>query len=290
MLKNTLIHLRIPFSLFLLPVFLFAVSQLAAPDPFRLWWVFILIHFFLYPASNGYNSYFDKDKGSIGLLERPPQVDKSLFYTSWFMDLAAVFLALYLGLGVIFAGYLLIYGIFSKAYSHPLIRIKKLPITSWLIVCFFQGAFTYLAVVQCIASMSFYDLFQSRFLVPAMICTSNLLAVYPLTQVYQHAEDAERGDMTFSRLVGIKGTFLNAAFFFSLSFGGFMYYFTQFGSYTDLLLLSLCMGPVMVFFTYWWLGVIKDTSRANYRNTMLMNAIASLGLNLFFGLLCFFNS
>lgn len=285
--KNTLVHLRIPFSLFLLPVFLFALSQADHADPIKTWWVFILIHFFLYPASNGYNSYFDKDEGSIGLLENPPPVDKNLFYTAWVMDLVAIGFAIYLGLGIPFAVYLFVYGLFSKAYSHPLIRLKKMPVTSWLIVCFFQGFFTYLASIQCIANIPLEELFQVKYLVPALICSSNLLAVYPLTQIYQHDEDARRGDMTYSRLVGIKGTFSNAAIFFTASFVGFSYYFLNYGTLTNFITLTICMGPVMGFFTYWWIITVKDEKKADFRNTMIMNSIAALGLNLFFVILCF---
>lgn len=287
MFKNTLVHLRIPFSLFLLPVFLFALSQSGNADPLKTWWVFILIHFFLYPASNGYNSYFDKDEGSIGLLENPPPVDKSLFYTAWIMDLLAIVLALAMNLGIPFAVYLLVYGLFSKAYSHPLIRLKKMPVTSWLVVCFFQGFFTYLATIQCIGAVPLQEMLQLKFLLPALISTSNLLAVYPLTQVYQHEEDAQRGDKTYSRLVGLQGTFRNAAIFFTISFVGFAYYFLHFSTFSNLLILTLCMGPVMGFFIYWWLQVTKDPKSANFKNTMIMNGIAALGLNIFFGILCF---
>jgi 4-hydroxybenzoate polyprenyltransferase len=287
MARNTLVHLRIPFSLFLLPVFLFALSQANNPDPAKSWWVFVLIHFFLYPASNGYNSYYDKDEGSIGLLENPPPVDKSLFYTAWAMDLLAIGFAIYIGLGLPFAAYLLIYGLVSKAYSHPLIRLKKRPVTSWLVVCFFQGFITYLASIQCIDTIPLEELVQVKYLVPALICSSNLLAVYPLTQVYQHEEDSRRGDVTYSRLVGIKGTFVNAALFFTASFAGFCYYFLNYGTLGNLITLTLCMGPVIGFFAYWWIQVQKDEQKANFRNTMVMNAIAALGLNLFFGILCF---
>jgi hypothetical protein len=39
-----------------------------------------------FPASNGYNSYFDKDEDSIGLLEKPPEVDISLYYFSILLE------------------------------------------------------------------------------------------------------------------------------------------------------------------------------------------------------------
>lgn len=286
--KNIILHLRLPFSLFLLPVFLFALSQAEPVNAHHAWWAFLLIHLFLYPASNAYNSYYDKDEGSIGLLETPPPVSRELLITAWGMDLLAIILAVMVGLGTPFVLYLLIYGLISKAYSHPAIRLKKYPVLSWVVVGLFQGAFTYLATIQVVSQVEVTSLFSVDHLLPAFISTSNLLAVYPLTQVYQHEEDARRGDLTYSRLVGIHGTFLNAALFFSLSFIGFLFYFLQMGSGNSLFILTVCMGPVLGYFGAWWWMVYKNPREANFRHTMRMNVLASLGLNIFFGILCLY--
>ncbi len=288
--KNILLHLRVPFSVFLLPVFLFALSQtgLATDGAVsRTWWALFVIHLFLYPASNAYNSYYDKDEGSIGMLETPPPVSIGLLGAAWVLDIAAILIAWWMDLGVTFVFYLLIYGAISKAYSHPVIRLKKYPLASWLIVGLFQGALTYLATVQVISQAEVDSLFTLKTLLPALICTSNLWAVYPLTQVYQHEEDARRGDLTYSRVVGIGGTFLNAAVFFTLSLAGFVYYFLNFGEGSSLIALALCMGPVLGYFGYWWVLVGRNADAANFRHTMRMNVLAGLGLNLFFGFLCF---
>lgn len=286
--KNILLHLRIPFSLFLLPVFLFALSQASPVSADRAWWAFVLIHLFLYPASNAYNSYYDKDEGSIGLLEVPPPVSIGLLVAAWALDIAAIILAFLADLGTPFILYLIVYGLISKAYSHPAIRLKKYPLLSWLVVGLFQGAFTYLATMQVLTQMEVPSLFSMPYLLPALICTSNLWAVYPLTQVYQHEEDARRGDLTYSRLLGIEGTFLSAAVFFTLSFVGYLYYFLHRGSVNSLFVLLVCMGPVLGYFGYWWWLVRKDPAEANFRHTMRMNVLASLGLNLFFGILCLY--
>ena len=81
---NTITLLRFPFSILLLPVFLLASSQ-SEQIIWQKWvWCFILIHLFLYPASNGYNSFVDKDTSSIGGIENPPLPSKQLFYVSIF--------------------------------------------------------------------------------------------------------------------------------------------------------------------------------------------------------------
>ena len=87
-------HLRFPFSFFLLPVFLFAYSQAYSPDIPKAIWAFLILHFWVYPASNAYNSYFDKDEGPIGGIEKPLPVNIQLYYVSIFMDALAILLAL----------------------------------------------------------------------------------------------------------------------------------------------------------------------------------------------------
>src|SRR6187549_1318681 len=86
------LHLRIPFSYFLLPVFLFSLAISPNVSEDALLWTFIIVHFFLYPASNGYNSYFDKDEKSIGGLKNPPKVNKGLYYLSLTFDVIAIVL------------------------------------------------------------------------------------------------------------------------------------------------------------------------------------------------------
>lgn len=284
--KSTLTHLRLPFSLFLLPVFLFALSQSVNVNTKNSWIVFLLLHVFLYPASNAYNSYYDKDEGSIGGIKNPPPVTKELLITAWVLDAMAIVIALLTGLNWFFVVYLLVYGGISKAYSHPAIRLKQYPVLSLLTVSIFQGFFTYLAVYQTISPVAITSLLSREVLLPAVITTTNLLAVYPITQIYQHDEDAKHGDLTFSRLVGIQGTFLNAAIFFSLSFAGFVVHFLAKSQPNQLFLLGVCMTPVLFFFLMWWYKSRQSPALANFSNTMYMNIIASLSLNIFFGLLC----
>lgn len=121
--RSTWLHLRIPFSYFLLPVFLFALGVSPNFTESRLLWSFLIVHLLLYPASNGFNSYFDKDEKSIGGLSNPPPVKVGLYYVSLLFDGFAIVLGL--KISVLFASMLLIYGLVSKAYSHPAVRLKN---------------------------------------------------------------------------------------------------------------------------------------------------------------------
>src|SRR5215204_5595260 len=124
--RSTIQLLRFHFSVFLLPVFLFAISQvkeISWPDALL---VFFILHLLVYPASNGYNSYMDRDENSIGGLEKPLQPTQQLFRVSMVMDIIAVLLSLIIG--VFFAAGVLLYILASRAYSYRGIRLKKYPL------------------------------------------------------------------------------------------------------------------------------------------------------------------
>ena len=282
--KNIFLHLRLPFSFFLLPIFLFALSQSPQPSVPDAWWVFFILHFLLFPASNAYNSYYDKDEGSIGLLENPPPVSKPLLYAAWGLDFTAIVLGFWF-VGALFMGYLVVYIIISRAYSHPMIRLKKYPVVSWIIVTIFQGALTYLAVYQAINRVSVLSLLTPQ-LLPALVCTSNLLAIYPITQVYQHEEDAKRGDLTMSRVLGIRGTFLSAFTWLGLSGIGFFAFFQDTLQFAVFVVMIM---PLLAFLGVWAWRVWQNEGNADFKSTMILNILASLCLNSFFAILYFLN-
>ncbi|WP_421874178.1 UbiA family prenyltransferase [Marinoscillum sp.] len=276
--KSTIVHLRFPFSFFLLPVFLFAAACLPETDWLKLALIFVLLHFFLYPASNGYNSYYDKDEGSIGGVKVPPKVTKELYYVSWVMDVIAIVIGLVLSWQ--FAAMMLVYGLVSKAYSHPSIRLKKRPIIGWLTAGVFQGYFTFMMV--CVG-MGYQSLLFSPMLQWAgLLSTLLLFGSYPMTQVYQHEEDARRGDITLSLILGVLDTFHFTAVCFSISMALFYWFFTTYFSFTMALLFLVSLSPVLIYFGYWYLQVRRSQEQANFENTMRLNLVSSACLNAFF--------
>lgn len=283
--KSTLLHLRVPFSFFLLPVFLFAAGLAGSFHWSDFALIFFILHFLLYPASNAYNSYFDKDEESIGGLKKPPPVSSQLYYTALFLDGVALLLGLLISIE--FMVMLFVYGMVSKAYSHPAIRLKKMPVTGWLAAGVFQGYFTWLMVYLGLTSLTFTELFVPEIQVPAFLSTLMLFGSYPMTQVYQHAEDHKRGDRTISLILGIKGTFHFTAAFFTFSVALFVWYFLSYFTWLEAILFVGVLAPVLLFFGWWYLQVRKSGSNADYDRTMRLNFLSSLCLNLFFGWLLF---
>jgi 1,4-dihydroxy-2-naphthoate octaprenyltransferase len=279
--KSTWLHLRIPFSFFLLPVYLFALSISPNFSEPRIVWSFIIIHFFLYPASNGYNSYFDKDEKSIGGLKNPPPVNKGLYQLSLLLDLLAVVLA-FIKVNALFAAMIFIYGFISKAYSHPSIRLKKYPFGSWLLIFVFQGFFSLLMCYVGINGFGFSGLGVNRVILAGILSSILIGANYPLTQVYQHEEDEKHGDKTISRWLGIRGTFWFTLVVFLFAVPGYVLFFKEFFSIKYSLIFLMALSPVMAFFLYWFYGVLKDETKADFSRTMKLNFISALCLNAFF--------
>ena len=275
--------LRIPFSLFLMPIFWFALS--AAPAEVVFWRaaaVFFILHVLVYPASNGYNSYYDRDEGSIGGLKHPPQVNENLYWLVLTFDVLAVGLSALISLP--FALLVLVYLLISKAYSYKGIRLKQYPLGSTLVVVVFQGAFTFL-MVQEGAGVSTETMWHLYNLLLALVSSLFLCGSYPLTQVYQHQEDARRGDRTLSLLLGLNGTFLFAALSLLVATALLLYTYWLREEQIHSLLFLGCTIPVLAVFTRWAWQVRQSPAAANFENTMRMNKVSSLSMSLAFGLM-----
>ena len=181
MLKHSTIQLlRFHFSLFLLPVYLFALSQVNRIDWVDAVIVFFVLHLLVYPSSNGYNSYMDRDETSIGGLAKPLQPTKQLFYVTIIMDIIAISVSMIIS--IYFAAGVLLYILASRAYSYRGIRLKKFPITGYLIVIIFQGALTFFLSYH---GSSVNKTLQIPFW-PALASSLLIGGYYPLTQIYQH--------------------------------------------------------------------------------------------------------
>lgn len=279
--RSSWLHLRIPFSYFLLPVFLFSVAISPNLTERTVIWSFIIVHIFLYPASNGYNSYFDKDEQSIGGLKTPPPVTRGLYYLALLFDLIAIALG-FLLINVTFAVMLFIYGMVSKAYSHPAVRLKKYPVWGWLVAGLFQGFFTFAMTYIGVNDYGLENIWKASVMIPAFLSTVMLWANYPMTQVYQHDEDGKRGDETISRRLGIRGTFYFVASVFSVVTAGFVWYFFEFFDITYAVAFLIALSPVIIYFGYWFIRVYQNTSAADYTHTMWLNFISATSLNVFF--------
>lgn len=274
--KNTITLLRIPFSFFLLPVFCFALSQSDNIHIANTLLIFIALHLFIYPASNGYNSYMDKDEGSIGGLRNPPKPTDSLFTLTFLLDISGLILTSFISIQITLL--VLLYILASRAYSNKKIRLKKYPITGFLVVSIFQGAVIYLVSFASINDLNLLTAFTPETKLNMLASSLLIGATYPLTQIYQHKSDLKDGVKTLSYVLGYKGTFVFSAVLFLLASIILFYSYSLNSKLVEFVIFQLFMLPVLSFFFNWFFRVYRNTSAANFDNTMRMNSIASLCL------------
>ncbi len=259
-----------------MPIWLFAVWSSLAPRWDLVGFTFVIIHFLLYPASHAFNTWYDRDEQSVGGIKVPPPVHRSLLVMAWVLDAAVLVTSWLVGPGFFVA--MVLYTLGSKLYSWKVTRLKKRPWAGWLGVGVIQGALTFVAVVQTVGPLPWDS--------PALwwgTLTAGLflMGVYPLTQVYQHAEDEAHGDLTVSRRVGIRGTFVLAGSFLVLAVASFAVVFVERAGWGLVGWFLLVQTPTVLYFLHWAVASFRDPAQASFRRAMHMNVLAS-------GLMCVF--
>ena len=273
---STIKLLRIPFSFFLSPIYFFALAQVPNINWFNAVLIFVIIHFLIYPASNGYNSYMDRDTESIGGLEKPPPPSRQLYLVSIVLDSLGILLSLIIG--PIFTLVMLFYIGASKAYSYRGIRLKKYPYLEYFIVILFQGAVTFWLVY-------YGSNVEQNISVPwqgMVICSLLVGGFYPLTQIYQHKQDLDDGVNTISYKLGYIGTFIFCAIVYILAWVFMAQFFISNKHGDQLLMIGIFFIPVIVYFIRWFVLVYRNSKEANFKNTMKMNWLAATCTNISF--------
>jgi len=281
--KSTVRHLRLPFSFFLLPVFLFALSQSGQINWVNTILAFLILHVLIFPSSNGYNSFQDRDESSIGGLKYPPKVTSNLYYSTLLMDVLALLVGLFIS--VYFSLMVFVFIVMSRAYSYRQIRLKKYPVIGFLTVFVFQGAFVYLMASTAISGLNWIGLFSENSILCMGISSLFIGSIYPLTQIYQHQADKNDGVISISYKLGYTGTFIFSGLLFSVAVLLLFYYFSMKKQSIALIIFLLMMLPVIYKLSIWFAKVRKDTIHASFENTMDMNMLTSSIMNLYFLLL-----
>lgn len=237
---------------------------------------FFILHLLVYPSSNGYNSYMDRDETPIGGLASPLQPTKQLFYVSVLMDLLAIALSAFVSLTFVVG--IALYILASRAYSYRGIRLKKYPVIGFLTVFLFQGALVFFLTFHAATGAALH---QTPHL-PLLLSSLLIGALYPLTQIYQHEEDRRDGVTTISYLLGKRGTFLFSMSLFLVATVGMYLLFRSQDRLNYFYLYLLYLLPVVLFFLYWMRRVWQDEKAADFRNSLRMNLLSTLCTAAFF--------
>jgi len=279
-LRNTVKLLRLPFSLFLLPISLFSFYFIRPEFNIRLILVMVIWHFLVFPASNAYNSYHDKDEGPIGALKAPPKPTDQLLKVANAMDSVAILLSLLINTA--FTLFVIAFIAVSRLYSNRQIRLKKYPISSFMIVCLCQGTGVFCANIFGLSSATLF--LNPSVVYSAIACYFFIGTIYPLTQIYQHEADAKDGVKTISLLLGTKGTFLFSGSMFFLA-TLFIYLSFQGEYINNFRLFVLIMLPATLYFISWAIKSFKNSTHVNFKNTMVMLILSSMLNNVYFFIL-----
>ena len=273
LLRSTIQLLRFHFSIFLMPVYWFALSQTIAINSMHAFLIFIILHLLIYPASNGYNSYMDMDTESIGGIKNPMKPTRQLFYITIVMDMMGVLLSCIISKW--FALGIVAYILASRAYSYRGIRLKKYPIIGYITVMIFQGGVTFFLVMH---GSSMDKTLQVP--IAGMLAASLLIGgFYPLTQIYQHQQDKADGVNTLSMLLGYKGTFVFTAIIYFFSVLALAYQLISTLQQNSFFIIQIFFLPVLVYFLWWFKKVALNNNNANFVYTMRMNLLASVCTN-----------
>jgi 4-hydroxybenzoate polyprenyltransferase len=199
------LHLRLTFNVVLAPLFVWGAFVSDSVPSWRFWVGFLSFHVFLYGGTNMFNSYYDRDEGPIGGLERPPPVDRGLLIGSLIMKGIGFVMAC--SVGTPFVICYLLFTCFSVGYSHPAIRIKRRPYASAVTVFVGQGVVGYVAGwLACGGTLE--RLWEATAFLGGLGGAVMVSALYPLTQIYQLEDDRRRADMTLARRLGMNLSFL----------------------------------------------------------------------------------
>lgn len=259
-----------------MPVFWFSLSFIQHINWINALIIFLILHLLVYPSSNGYNSYMDRDVESIGGLKQPMMPTKQLYIVTVFIDVVAVLASLLISTW--FAGAILLYIVCSRLYSCRGIRLKQYPITGYLIVIINQGALTFFMVFHGASQIVTMDMPWEGLVTAAFL----IGGFYPITQVYQHTTDANDEVETISMLLGKRGTFIFCAGMYAIALGILFYYYMHIKQMISFLVLQIFFIPILVFFIRWFLKVWRDEDQANFAYTMQMNWLASTCTSLAF--------
>jgi 4-hydroxybenzoate polyprenyltransferase len=279
--RDIVIHFRLHFSLLLAPVFLLGAAFARAPLTEDLAILFLSFHVLLYGGTHAVNSFFDRDTGPVGGLFHPPAIPRGLLISGFAAKGLGLLLTVMISLPV--ALVYLLYALLSMAYSHPVPRLKARPFAGAIVVTFGQGVLPFVAGWLTGPGARLHAIAAPEGI--AMAGTALLmLGLYPLSQIYQHDDDAARGDRTLSMLLGVRGTFL---FAIAAAAPGLLCLFLAVLARFDILLAlpALLALPLMVMGTLFWARRYEAQSlrqryssfmRSSFMNAALFFIYASL--------------
>ena len=278
--RSLFIHLRLHFQILLAPIFLWGYFLADGRPDFDFWIAFLAFHLCLYGGTTAFNSYYDRDNGPVGGLEKPPPVVQALLPFSLLLQGIGALLAAWVNLSFL-AIYLIIFAM-GFAYSHPRLRWKARPLGGLATVGVGQG------VLACWGGWAA----ATPDLVPidplawlGFLAVSALtVGFYPLTQIYQIDEDLARGDLTFAAWVGPRGAFVYAIVTMTIAAVALIFVIFRLLGPLNALVVALFYTGLLAIIVHWAITYDNAQILVNFRRVMRIYMLTSVGFIGFIGL------
>lgn len=266
--QGTSMPLRIPYSIYFMPVFWFAMSNSTQFDGWTAVALFIIIHVLLYPSAIGYNYYFADEQADFPVLHRLTGLGAELFWLVMLFDFMAVLSAWFIS--PVLAMLTLIYALGSKTHGIAKPWLQRLPSLGTAIVSVFQGAFVYGMVL-----IGLEEEINEAQLVYAGISSLFIAGIYPLSHIGQWASNIKSAKRMLA-------TFVYAGLMFFIAICALIVMYIAYDRYVDAaLFLTGILGPG-IYFLRWWRLVKLDRDHANQQNANNLQSLASLTATLAF--------
>jgi 4-hydroxybenzoate polyprenyltransferase len=274
------VHLRLHFQLLLAPIFMWGYFLGDRQPDLDFWLGFVSFHACLYAGATAFNSYYDRDRGPVGGLARPPQVPPLLLPFSLGVQIVGGLLA-----ALVNGSFLAIYAamfLLGIAYSHPRVRLKKRPLVGLATVGLGQGVLASLGGWACAQP----NLTGLEPLDWAGILAVTLITVgfYPITQIYQIEEDRARGDTTLAAWAGPSGAFAFALFVQAAALVLLISVIDRLMGPAEAVLVGVLYGALLGYTLGWSRDFSEEEVMANFRRVMGINTLTSTGFALLIGL------
>jgi 1,4-dihydroxy-2-naphthoate octaprenyltransferase len=269
------VHLRLPFQLLLAPVFLWGWLLGGGGLTPRFVLAFVALHVFIYGGVTAFNSYYDRDEGPVGGLERPPPVPPELLPFSIAVQGAGLLLSLVVGLP--FALACLGFVVLSTAYSHPRIRLKAHPWASMVTVGFGQGVLAFVAGWVG-AGATLAQLAEPVGILGMTAATLIILGLYPLSQLYQVDEDRARGDRTVAVAWGSRRCFALSLACTAVGGAAMLLVVAALYGRFDAILVGLGLLAQLLAVAWWARHFRVDRVLWNFHFVMRLNAVSAAAL------------
>ena len=258
---NFILHLRLNYNFLILsaPFLLGAFYVSKIINVYSFLYLFVVAYIFLFGGVNAYNSYFDKDEGPIGGLEKPPKMNKWMLAASWSFQIVG--LALSIWSGYIYTVLVIMTIFLSWLYSGMKFRFKGRPILSLITIG--------IGIPLCMTFIGYIaaggNTITTQLILGAIGSALIIMSMYPFSQVYQIADDEKRGDTTFTVRYGVMGV---KRIFYRIFPLGIILLSLSFSSKPLLSIMMIAIGST-AYIAIW--GIIKNISGIRSEYKIIMN-------------------